>query len=79
MGSSPTTPTKLDILKIQERFVARQNFNDGRDGQNFLRAGGGTEMRKEDNKAVETLAPPTRAHTTKTPLLRLKKRCILII
>jgi len=55
-------------LKIQERFVARQNFNDGRDGQNFLRAGGGTEMRKEDNKAVETLAPPTRAHTTKTPL-----------
>jgi len=30
------------------------------------------------NKEV-VFAPPTRAHTTKTPLLKLKKRCILII
>jgi len=49
-------------LKIQERFVARQNFNDGRDGQNFLRAGGGTEMQKERSVA---LAPPNPcAHNT---------------
>ena len=30
------------------------------------------------NKEI-VLAPPARAHTTKTPLLKLKKRCILII